>query len=381
LNNSADAIGGVEAPRLRATYFDGLSTQARSVTLQVKGGQLHIAGEGIDLQMPMRDIQWPERTRHGKRVAHFRNGGLVQSDDSAAWDAWSAASGQRESIIVKMQQSWRWVLGSVVFLGAMLVAVQLWGLPIAARAIVAATPMTVDAALGESTLVAIDQSFMKPTQLSASKQESVRKAFEAAVATLPPGSVPTWNLVFRKSEIGPNALALPGGTIIMTDDMVDLVDGDEEVTTAVLAHELGHVKHRHGVRMLVQATVLGAVGAVVLGDFSSLLAAVPVFLGQAQYSRAAEREADAHAVKVLRSANISPLVMVKMFDKIAALRKQSNNAMKPDAAKEPASSNEATKNEANEEDESSSGGSWLGIAFASHPADADRVAFFRAAAQ
>lgn len=47
--------------------------------------------------------------------------------------------------------------------------------------------------------------------------------------------------------------------MVLTDELFDLVQGDEQIITAVLAHELGHVKHRHGLRMLVQATVLGVV--------------------------------------------------------------------------------------------------------------------------
>ncbi len=34
--------------------------------------------------------------------------------------------------------------------------------------------------------------------------------------------------------------------MVMTDEMVELVGADDKVITAVLAHELGHVHHRHG---------------------------------------------------------------------------------------------------------------------------------------
>lgn len=134
----------------------------------------------------------------------------------------------------------------------------------------------------------------------------MREAFAQALTHQPAGRVPPWQLVFRQSRIGPNALALPGGTIIMTDELVNLVDGDTQVLSAVLALELGHVQQRHSLRLLVQATVLGTLSAVVLGDFNSVLASVPVMLGQAQYSREAEREADAHAVQVLKAAALSP---------------------------------------------------------------------------
>lgn len=352
-------------PSLAASYFDGTSARAHPVQLQLVNGVLQVNGEGIHLQVPQRAVQWPERTRHGRRVAHFENGGLVQSADSAAWDAWCVASGLNESLVVKMQQSWRWVAGSVLTLLALVVAVQAWGLPVLARAVVAATPLTVDAAIGEATLQAVDQHLMQPSQLPMAEQNRLRNTFAHNLAALPPGSLPPWTLVFRKSRIGPNALALPGGTLMLTDELVELVAHDDQVITAVLTHELGHVQHRHGLRMLVQASVLGGLGALVLGDFSTLLAAVPVFLGQAHYSREAEREADAHAVMLLKAAAISPAVMVTLFEKLEQSRHEKLKEKRLDTS---------TQHEKNTD-------AWLGAAFSSHPADADRIRFFQQAAQ
>lgn len=350
---------------LDATYFDGHSGRAHPVRIRVVAGQLHIEGAGITLSVPAQSVDWPERTRHGMRVAHLASGGLVQSEDSVAWDAWAQAQGLGESIVVKMQQNWRWVAGSVAVLMALVVGLQQWGLPLVAQAVVAATPQSVDAAIGDSTLQALD-GLMSSAQLPLADQQRIRDAFAQAVARQPAGSVPAWKLEFRHGQrIGANALALPGGTILLTDEMVKLVDGDAAVLTAVLAHELGHVQHRHGMRMVVQAGVLGSLGALVWGDFSSLLAAVPVLMGQAAYSRQAEHEADVHAVRFLKSAALSPALMVTLFDKLEAQR----NPGKPHQGD---TDKEAEKPSVEDP--------WLGIAFSSHPSDAARVAFFRAAA-
>jgi Zn-dependent protease with chaperone function len=347
-------------PALEAVYFDGLSARARPVRLRIDGSVLHVVGEGVNRSVPLADVSWPERTRHGMRVAHFEGGGSVQCSDAAAWDAWSQAGGRRDSLVVRLQQSWRGVLVSVALLVALAVALQQWGLPAAARAVVAATPLSVDESLGVATLEAIDGTLMLPSRLAVAEQARLKAAFESALAAQPAGSVPAWTLAFRRSRIGPNALALPGGTLIVTDELVELVGRDEGVITAVLAHELGHVRHRHGLRALVQVTLLGGLASVVLGDFSSLLAGVPVLMGQASYSREAEREADAEAVRILQAASISPAVMVTLFDKLAqGDGEQDAGADSGRADRQP---------------------SWLGIAFASHPADAERVQYFRQAA-
>ncbi len=92
------------------------------------------------------------------------------------------------------------------------------------------------------------------------------------------------DLQFNKSSIGPNAFALPGGTAVMTDEMVKLADGHEDMVAGVLAHEAAHVQHRHGMRMLVQATLLGTVTSIAFGDFSSLFCRGPALLGHLAYS-------------------------------------------------------------------------------------------------
>ena len=345
---------------LQADYFDGHSARAQRVGLHVSGTVLWLQGDGVERQVALRDVQWPERTRHGQRTAHFADGGSVQCADARAWDAWYHASALREPLVVRLQQSWRGVLASVLLLVAALWALQQWGLPVAARVVTQALPHSVDAALGDVALQAVDQQLMAPSQLPAQEQARIRSAFTQAVNHLPAGAVPPWNLVFRASRIGPNALALPGGTLVMTDELVALVDGNTDVLTAVLAHELGHLQHRHGLRMLVQVTLLGTLTSVLLGDFSTVLAGGAALVGQAHYSRNAEREADAAAVRVLRAARISPAAMVTLFDKMAEKRSTSaaHNAKPPDGG---------TRD-------------WLGIAFASHPPDAERVRFFQDAA-
>ena len=375
---------------LAATYFDGISSRARAVRVQLRGNQLQILGEGVDVQVPLGDVQWPERTRHGKRVAHFNSGGSVQTDNAAAWDAWSQASGQRDSWVVRWQQSWRWVSGCVAALVLAAVALQQWGLPIAARALVSVVPQSVDKSLGETALATMDAHLMRPSQLPEAEQKRVRLALANALKASPSGTVPDWQLLFRKSRIGANALALPGGMLVMTDELVELVKGDEQVLTAVLAHEIGHVRHRHGMRMLLQTLAIGALSGVVVGDFSTVLASVPMLLGQASYSRAAEREADMEAVRILKAAAISPAVMVTLFERLDEDRRQPPASAKASSAPDSASSQSPAheqsspesgfKTEDDNRHDSPQAGSWLGIAFASHPSDAERIRFFRDAA-
>jgi Zn-dependent protease with chaperone function len=347
-----------ETPALHVDYFDGLSARAHPAQLSVVGRgaerQLRITWDDGFRDVAWRDVQWPERQRHGPRIAHLAEGGELHSQDHAAWDAFARHAGVGESWVVRAQQNWRSTLAALGVLTGLLVLGYLWGLPWAAKGLVAATPTSVDQKLGELALAGISDRWLQPSALPPADQERLRSKFKQIVQRgFPDGNAPAYELRFHKSSIGPNAFALPGGTVVLTDELVTLVDNRDEVVLGVLAHELGHVQHRHGMRTLVQFTALSTVTSIALGDFSGVLAGAPALLGQMSYSRTFEREADAESVRLLLASGLSPEVMVVFFENVARWRKN-----KPAEA-----------------------GFDPGIALSSHPADEERIAFFRNAAR
>jgi Zn-dependent protease with chaperone function len=72
----------------------------------------------------------------------------------------------------------------------------------------------------------MDQSWLKPSKLPAERQAQLRERFDALARQLEPrlqrysGYAPRLSLSFR-SGLGANAFALPGGTIVMTDGLVE----------------------------------------------------------------------------------------------------------------------------------------------------------------
>ena len=134
--------------------------------------------------------------------------------------------------------------------------------------------------------------------------------------------VPAFRLHFRKAPkwLGPNAFALPGGDIVITDALVVLLksagDTVDPALLGVVAHELGHVRERHGLRLVFEAGAITALTGWWLGDFSSILAAAPALAAQAGYSRDHERSADFEARRVMRAAGIDPAAMATFFQAV-----------------------------------------------------------------
>jgi Zn-dependent protease with chaperone function len=128
---------------------------------------------------------------------------------------------------------------------------------------------------------------------------------------------------------------------------------------AVFAHELGHVAHHHGLRMLIQGTVVSTVAAVYLGDISSLVAALSTAALQSNYSQSFESEADRYAAEALKRNGKSPMLLASALEKLEA------------AALEKAKTKAAWKADGG-------GESWLERQFSSHPSIARRSAALKA---
>ena len=117
------------------------------------------------------------------------------------------------------------------------------------------------------------------------------------------------SLALMRSERGllMNAFAALGGGVLIAEDLVQALPRDE--VDAILAHELGHLKHRHAIGLLAAAVIPVVLIAWLLGKVpvswvsdNSILLAVPfgVLIALAA-SRRAEREADRAAVALVEN--------------------------------------------------------------------------------
>jgi len=381
--------------------LDGRSAQPQTVSLHISEHSAHVLSEhdghlllSIPLAALHRQTRWPEATVRGSRIIEFTDhappgwqGAQLlwpSAQNPAEFDAWaaehvSALANPSANWIVRAQNSWRGVATALVLLVALCAALYVWGVPLAARGVTALIPVAADQAIGKNALNQIDGRWMKPSQLPPVDQQRLRERFLASVRTQFPNNTPSVQLEFRKSEIGPNAFALPGGIVVMTDELIRLVK-DDDVVMGVLGHELGHVTRRHGMRQLVQVGVMQGILSVAFGDYGSLITTAPLILGSMAYSRAHEREADDDTIAFMQANSISPLVMVKFFQAARAYRSGANdnkdNTTPPgEGTAPPDSKQHAGKTPKTMQTP-------LGFSIiSSHPLDEERMDKFRQAAQ
>lgn len=256
---------------------------------------------------PLAEVEISERVANIPRRIVFPGLGSFETTDNDGVDRALAAHGRGPGLVHWLETRWPIAIASLaaVALGSFLFV--RFGLPALADLAARTLPASVDRVIGSRTLELLDQAVLEPSELPEERQRELEERFAGMARPLEDGHDD--RLVLRHApSLGPNAVALPSGLVVMTDDLVELAEDDEELV-AVLAHELGHVRGRHALRQLLQSTGVSAVAFALLGDVSSasaFLGAVPALL-QAKNSRDFEREADAFAKGWLVRNEIDPI--------------------------------------------------------------------------
>ncbi len=314
---SPSSPSGISSPlSVSADYFDGRSAKAHPVVLTLADGVLSLRGDTLQRDEAITTLRVSEPMGAAPRLISFPDGAHCEVRDHAGMAALLAASHYRDSWVVRLQERWRWAAASIVITVATVFAGYYWGLPAASEWIAYQVPDKVLAQMGSSTLHLLDRAFFEPSKLPEAKQQALRDAFERM--TTPGDAKPRYTLYFRDGkDIGANAMALPDGTIVVTDQLVALAAHDEEIL-AVLAHELGHLNRRHALRMLIQGSIVAFAVTWYMGDVSSVAASLPTLLLQARYSRNHEREADEFGAAMLKINGMSPRRLAEMLGKLEA---------------------------------------------------------------
>jgi Zn-dependent protease with chaperone function len=298
---------------VKGRYFDAASSAASEAELESAGMGHWVLRVGDHKQhLDPATLRISERIGRIPRRVRLPEGAEFETDDNDGVDELLQAGGVRQNWVHALERRWGVAIGALVAVGLISVLFVRFGLPAISKVVAVTLPPSADRLLGMQTLQFLDRGFMKPSELSAQRQAALQTLFKGMTATLRDGHV--YRLELRKSKaMGPNALALPSGIVVMTDELVNVAQNDEQIA-AVLAHEIGHVRGRHALRLLIQSAGVSALALVVLGDVSSVTAlasAAPVLI-QAKHSRDFEREADDFARHWLEDQGIPQ----RRFDEI-----------------------------------------------------------------
>jgi predicted Zn-dependent protease len=115
----------------------------------------------------------------------------------------------------------------------------------------------------------------------------------------------------------PNAFALPGGKVYLFRGLLARAENPDEIA-GVLAHELGHLRHRDATRNLIYNGGTSFLIGLLFGDItgSSALVFASRSLVTASYSREAEQNADTFSIDVMHRLGRSPKAMGELLARV-----------------------------------------------------------------
>ena len=305
----------MEKGLIEGLFYDGERSRGHRAHVELAASRTvqltledELGGEGLPrrFELPLAEVEISDRLGSIPRRLVLPGIGFFETTDNEAVDRALAALGHSPGLVHWLEQRWPVAIASLIAVALGSALFIRFGLPAIADFAARTLPPSVDSVLGAQTLEILDEVVFEPSTLPEARQGELRLRFDAMTQPLEGGHA--YRLENRSAPaLGPNALALPSGIVVMTDELVLLAQHDDELV-AVLAHELGHVRGRHALRQLLQSTGVSAIAFALLGDVSSasaLFGAVPALI-QAKHSRDFEREADGFAKGWLLRNGIAP---------------------------------------------------------------------------
>lgn len=300
--------------------YDGRAPLGEPVTLVPDGNDVVVLAADSFTRLPRSAFTPDARIVGVRRRLRTADGVIVELEDDAPVDALWPSRDAIARAAYWLESRWLSTL-----LAALCGACVIWlivarVLPLAAEPVARSLSPQVEHAVGVRTLATLDSFYAKPSTLPEAQREHIARRVRTFLEDEP--QLRGYRLEFRRLGM-PNAFALPGNIIVVTDELAGFVHDDDELL-AVLAHELGHLQGRHAVRLVLQQSGIAVLATALAGDavgMTFLAAAVPAMLLDARYSRAFEAEADDYAFALLARHGVSPQVFADLMRRFAADRR------------------------------------------------------------
>ncbi|MBE8168023.1 MAG: M48 family metallopeptidase [Shewanella sp.] len=207
-----------------------------------------------------------------------------------------------------LETHWSFVIAATLFVPVFMWVMTTKVLPAAADASVSVLPDSVSQQLGKQTMAILDNIMLDPSEVDAADQMKVNELWLHMLQKLD-YSTAKYQLKFRASDVGANAFALADGTVVVTDDLVKLMQTHPDELRAILLHEIGHVEHQHSLKQLARSTAITLLFTLILGDIEGageMVIGAGSSLLQASFSRDMESQADSYSHQELTKLGISP---------------------------------------------------------------------------
>ncbi|GAB1621379.1 M48 family metallopeptidase [Agarivorans albus] len=258
-------------------------------------GWLELSDEFGAIRAPVSELDIAMSIGSQTRAIGFSNGSRFVADEPRRLNSWLDKQGQG-SLLKTLERNVLMIILAFVVSAAAIYAAASQGLPWLSHYLASKVPVSISQELGERTLQQFETLGFSETEINPEQRQAIEQNFNGLVEQI--DSLPMQpKLYFYRMGDDANAFALADGSIVVTDQLVKLLDSPEQLN-GILLHELAHVAHNDVMANLVRSALISTAVVLVVGDSSLLVdglvsaAVLGVSLG---YSREAEQQADLFA--------------------------------------------------------------------------------------
>jgi Peptidase family M48 len=306
------AASGPSGP---AIYFDGATSRRRLVTLAFKDQlELHEPPD-TTTRWSYDDIRRADGPAGILRVSCVSAPALARLEiRDAAVAAELAARCPRLDENIPGRHGVGAIIGWSLAAAVSIVAVVVFGVPLAADRLAPFVPAPLERRLGDVAEGQVKVMFGDKTCTNAAGQAAFNKLMTALREAA--GMDTSIKSAVLLTPI-PNAFALPGAKVYLLNGLLAKADNPDEIA-GVLAHELGHLRHRDATRNLIYNGGTSFLIGLLFGDItgSGALIFASRSLVTLSYSREAEYNADTFAIDVMHRLGRSPKPMGELMYRV-----------------------------------------------------------------
>jgi Zn-dependent protease with chaperone function len=302
-------------PGGQTIYFDGTSSRRRLVSL-VLSDRLELRESGAVVgEWAYADIRRVDGPSGTLRLSCLTAPALARLEirDAAAAAELNSRCGELDANLPG-RHGVAAIIGWSLAAAVSIVAVILFGVPLAADRLTPFVPQALERRLGE----AADSQMRAVFGARTCNEPAGQAAFTKLVTVLrdAAGLDPSVQSAVLATPI-PNAFALPGGKLYLFSGLLAKAQNPDEIA-GILAHEMGHLKHRDSTRNLIHNGGTSFLMGLLFGDITG--AGALIFASRslvtASYSREAEENADAFSIEVMHRLGRSPKPMGQLLFRV-----------------------------------------------------------------
>ncbi|GLX79775.1 peptidase M48 [Thalassotalea insulae] len=308
---------------IRGVYYAPRSSKSQNIKIDIVNEQAIVADEVNEQKVaviPLSEITLTPALGAIPREFMLENGAKVMLFAEQDISPLQHNIRPIDGLLHYLEQHRKVWLISLILIPICFYALSAYAIPAFAQSVVSWLPEEVKYEIDKQSMLVLDKSMLAPSQLSLNTKARISEQWNNLIPQINTQHQ-QFKLLFRSGKsFGANAFGLPGGTVVISDQLVDLLAQTPDAVLAVLLHEIGHVEYNHGLQLATESIATSLLLTYFLGDLNELaeyFSGAALTLIQNNFSRELERAADDYATTKLLELGISPQAFAVAMSKLA----------------------------------------------------------------